>query len=371
MAAVAVVLVLCIAIAPFRRRSREAQHFCHSFGIPISWADPKLVEGHVIRARTIRLVALLIGLAAGWAAAPLIPTSNQASATICSGADGAPVQIRELWPAQRSVNDLRSVRTIPGFARGTPTGDSTGRITCPSGVKFLGPVITTNSHARHEPRKIPGAALGGLVAYIVAIWMTERRARWLAAPNADEEREPMPSSSKRQRTIRTASLDRRRLRDYLPTWLVWIGAAYGSWIAAALFASIRTSDLADPLLWPSWRFEPAATVGIICILTITATIVCRGIVLAPKPFGPVDTAAAIIDDARRLGSVQRLAAATMVLGALAATPSANLIFSKNGSPVGTFGLMVLAVFWFALPWTTDTLHQRWVTMASHHGVATA
>lgn len=87
--------------------------------------------------------------------------------------------------------------------------------------------------------------------------------------------------------------------------------------------------------------------------------------MAAQPFGPNDAKAAIIDDARRVGAVQRLATATVTLGVLASSGVARLLLASDLSLPGTFAVVILLAFWFAVPGTTDTLHRRWVLLVSH------
>jgi hypothetical protein len=416
-----------IITVSFRQRREASKRFCATFGIPFDWPDPVVLERYVVRAQTLRVAALVAGVAAGGVAAKLIPTRGPALAVYCLApqTNGPPLELTS--SAIRNVDSLRRARANPSFVRAPAVNGGVFTFTC-APPALLGPQISTTPSDRKRERPALAAALGGLLAYTLATWRTERRALRFAPASVPAEEANCASEDndigKVRRSInplirfgllgvllifplrstpgstirivagivavvlfgasaagivrlvrshtpvlepqsrRAASLQRRQLRDYLPPWMVWIAAAYTAWIAALLILSITTSDLSDPLLWPSWRYEPTAYIGLIVILTALSVIAAMRIVMAPQPFAIDDTKAAIIDDARRVGAVQRLAAATMTAGVIASSPIARLLITADGHFLGTLTIVILAAFWIAVPGTTDTLHHRWVAIVS-------
>ena len=153
--------------------------------------------------------------------------------------------------------------------------------------------------------------------------------------------------------------------------MLWVGFAYAAWLAGLLFLAVTVSELSDPLLWPSWRYEPAAIVLLIGALTLLSTVVAARIVTAAQPIGSDDAKAAILDDARRVGAAQRLAAATLTAGLVASLPTARLLLARDAQSVIGLAASIMVAFWIAVPGTTNTLHRRWVAMMSHSRVVAA
>lgn len=313
---------------------REEQRFCRSYGIPRDWPDDDVLARYVVRGRTLRVCAVLVGFAAGGAAAGLVSTSPPALAVYCTGRGGAMPPIFVTSSATRSVDRLRRAQANPAFVRAFATADGGGFTFNCAPPSLLGPQISTTTSDRKRSRTVPGAALGGLLAYMLATWKTDRRALRLAPDRAAEssddgslfrylaEATPVrrainplgtlgvlgvllvasmrsPSSTAVRigfgvvaalflivsavrivrllrddppridhQTVRVAALERRQLHDYFPTWLVLVGFAYAAWLGGLFVLSVTTPDLSDPLLWPSWKYEPAALVLLIGTLTV-------------------------------------------------------------------------------------------------------
>jgi hypothetical protein len=420
------VLVAVIGVAALLRGG-SSNRFCKAFGIPARWADRDSLNAHLEKAQVLRVLMALVGLAIGFVVASKAPAANGVMAAECNSENQrnpflSNQQQRNILVAReisKAPNWVSAERLRDnGFTWRCPDGVESFRTAATSvadrrrarqsvfaPMGFLGGYLVATWISERRPKMLgvssdhtladsnstwmptPGSRFGsfltpaavilalaaalifpmrafgkaatpiGFVALIVGVVaaavITMAVVRALQSRSIDARPGPMT----------TASLDHRRLIDYWPKTIRVLVIVWVAVLGLVLVASFAT-DLAYSSLWISGWYEPAILVGLFCFLTAAAVVVASRIVSAPKPFGPDQSAAAVIDDARRVEVVQRLTMVVVGVGLIALEPISALWrgFAHTAPLFGLrgFAVNVAVVRWLVGPYAPKLIVERWL-----------
>jgi hypothetical protein len=413
-------IVVAAVVASNRSLGGPGKCFCKNFGIPQRWPDHASLDRHLARAGVIRVILGAGGLCIGFLIAANAPVAKGVFASVCTASSQtgnfAPL------PHHREILGARRIAHDPNWVRGT-LPDRRYRSGCPVTEQLQ--TIVTGESVRRRGRQAVLGPLGFLIGYVLGIWLSERRPKVLALSDEVElkdEPEAIRSGSRwisnlptpayvcatfavvlalgiapmeglsalvaiglsvlfgavvfsafrglgekavdaRPGSITSASLERRRIGHYASSIICILIML---WIATLLvvFCVSLFSGLDYPYLSTSSRYEPVAVVTMLSIITVATLLVAQRIVSAPKPFSRNQAAAAVVDDARRVQAVQRLALALIVLGLTALQPVSSLWkgFPCTGLLFGLrdLALTVAVIHWIAGPYAPKLIVDRWL-----------